>query len=185
MNKRYGAGVLLMFCVALLAACGNASQARTSQTNMPWMSRSTDQANTSSGQITASAIPASTNTVQANTSITKAVDVHITLADFRITSSLLTFRAGVPYHFIVTNVGQVAHELMLMSTTMKTMPMDGIPMKNMDQMALADLEAMTPGTTKTFTYAFVLATAGPHPEFSCHLPGHYKAGMHLDVTITS
>ena len=157
MKKFYGVTLLLVFCVALLAGCGSTGYAKMSQT--------------------------STSTNQVNTSIPKAVAVHITLSDFSITSSLKSFRAGVPYHFTVTNKGIVAHELMLMSTAMKTMNMSNMPMQNMDQMALASLESMNPGVTKTFDYTFALATAGHHPELSCHLRKHYENGMHLDLTV--
>jgi uncharacterized cupredoxin-like copper-binding protein len=198
MKKLYGVGLLLVFCVVLLAACGGASQANMGQMNMGQMSTSTSQANTSTGQDNTSATPTNTGTSQANTSAgqvntttypahtatAKAVEVQITLTDFHITSSLMTFTAGVPYHFTVINKGKAAHELMLMSTTMKTMNMSGMPMNNMNQMALTSLEAMNPGTTKTFDYTFVLSKAGQHPELSCHLPGHYETGMHLDLTVS-
>ncbi len=46
-----------------------------------------------------------------------------------------------------------------------------------------DEKALNPGATKTFDYTFALQAAGPHPEFACHLPGHYETGMHLDITV--
>jgi uncharacterized cupredoxin-like copper-binding protein len=131
------------------------------------------QANTSQ----TSASPTSVNQ-------TKAVKVQITLSDFHITLSIMTFTAGVPYQFAVTNTGKAVHELVLMSTTMKTMNMSGMPMHNRDEMALASLMAINPGETKTFAYTFTLSTAGPHPEFACHLPGYYETGMHLDITVS-
>lgn len=193
MNKFYGTGLLLVFCIALLAGCGSANQTTMGQMNMSTAqaSSNTDQTNMNAGQTNTSAIPTGTSTTQANasaspagTSTAKAVEVQVTETDFHITSSLMTFQAGVPYHFVVTNHGKAAHELMLMSTKMKSMPMDNMPMQNMDQMALATLEAMNPGTTKTFDYTFELSTAGAHPELSCHLPGHYEMGMRLDLTVS-
>src|SRR5574340_1310680 len=47
----------------------------------------------------------------------KAVDVTVTLTDFKFESSLTTFEQGVPYHFIVTNKGSVEHELAIMPPT--------------------------------------------------------------------
>lgn len=164
MKKRLGAGWLLVLCVTLLTACGSMNQVHMGQMHM---GQSASPTNTGPGQ------PGPTN----------AGKVHITLSDFRITSSLMTFTAGMPYHFTVTNEGKAVHELMLMSTAMKTMNMSGMPMNTMNQMALASLEGLNPGETKTFDYTFVLSVTGPHPEFSCHLPGHYEMGMHLDITV--
>ncbi|MBO0779464.1 MAG: hypothetical protein J2P37_11615 [Ktedonobacteraceae bacterium] len=113
----------------------------------------------------------------------KTAEVQITLSDFRIASSLMAFIPGVPYHFTVTNRGKTAHELILMSSMMKTMPMSGMPMSTMEKMALTAVGTMKPGETRTFDYTFVSSTAGPHPELSCRLPGHYEAGMRLDVTV--
>lgn len=120
---------------------------------------------------------------QASTNQVQTAEVQITLLDFHITSSIMTFTPGVRYHFVVTNLGKTAHEFMLLSSMMKTMNMTGMSMNTMDMMSLAHLEPMNPGESKALDYTFALQTAGPHPEFSCHLPGHYEAGMHLDVTV--
>lgn len=120
---------------------------------------------------------------QTSTSQVQAVEVQITLSDFHLTSSIMMFAPGALYHFTVINTGKTAHELMLLSSTMKTMNMSGMSMSAMDTMTLVHLEQIHPGETKTLDYTFVLRAAGPHPEFSCHLPGHYEAGMHLDVTV--
>jgi uncharacterized cupredoxin-like copper-binding protein len=180
MKKRLGAGLLLVLCVTLLTACASTSTTGTSQTNMGQMNMG--QTNMSQMSMTPTSM-SQTGTTPTSTSQAKAVKVQITLSDFHITSSIMTFTAGVPYHFAVTNTGKAAHELVLMSTTMKTMNMSGMPMNNMDEMALASLMAINPGATKTFDYTFALSTAGPHPEFACHLPGHYEMGMHLDITV--
>ena len=113
------------------------------------------------------------------------VAAQITLSDFHIISSVMLFTPGALYHFTVTNTGKTAHELMLLSSTMKTMDMSGMPMRLMDTMALAHREQINPGETTTLDYTFALQGAGVHPEFSCRLPGHYAAGMHLDVTVRS
>lgn|SRR5258708_1687185 len=87
--------------------------------------------------LTACGSTSQTNRSLTSTSQAKTVEVQITLSDFHITSSLITFAPGVLYHFTVTNTGKTAHELMLMSSTMKTMRMSGMPMSEMDTMALA------------------------------------------------
>jgi len=87
------------------------------------------------------------------------VDVNVSLSEFKIDSSLTTFQAGVPYHFIVVNSGKIGHEI------------------NIGQSAHA---ALAVGATVTLDVTF--GQQGPL-EFTCHLPAHYEAGMKLPVTI--
>lgn len=87
------------------------------------------------------------------------VDVNVSLSEFKIDSSLTTFQAGVPYHFIVVNNGKIGHEI------------------NIGQSAHA---ALAVGATVTLDVTF--GQQGPL-EFTCHLPAHYEAGMKLPVTI--
>ena len=109
------------------------------------------------------------------------VDVTITADDFSFQSSLTTFKVGVPYHFVVTNQGKVAHEIMLVQP-IEPGKMD---MEAMDKMALAHVEEddLTPGTTQSFDYTFTEPAPAGQLEFSCHLPGHYEAGMKLPITV--
>ena len=86
-------------------------------------------------------------------------DVNITLSEFKIESSLTTFQAGVPYHFIITNKGVIPHETNFANLNAAEVPV---------------------GATKTLDVTF--PQAGPQ-EFACHLPGHYQVGMKLPVTI--
>ena len=87
------------------------------------------------------------------------VDVNVTLSEFKIDSSLTTFQAGVPYHFIVVNNGKIGHEI------------------NIGQSAHAQLAV---GATATLDVTF--DQQGPL-EFGCHLPAHYEAGMKLSTTV--
>jgi uncharacterized cupredoxin-like copper-binding protein len=116
------------------------------------------------------------------TSANGSTEVKVTLSDFTIQSSITDFKTGVPYHFVVTNNGQVEHEIMLMK------PMDnsaGMSMEEMDKMALAYIEAddLPPGGTATFDYTFTEPAAAGELELACHLPGHYEAGMKLPITV--
>jgi uncharacterized cupredoxin-like copper-binding protein len=109
--------------------------------------------------------------------------VQITLTEFHIASSVTRFTPGVPYQFIITNKGKLAHEFMIMPKNEGDMSM--MPMSQMDKLALAKVENIKPGTTVTLTYTFAQRAAGTHPQFACYYPGHYMAGMKLDVTVTS
>jgi len=109
-------------------------------------------------------------------------EVKVTLSDFKIEMSQTEFQTGVPYEFVVTNNGAVAHELMLMAPVE-----DGtMDMEEMDEMAVAmfEDEELTPGVTVTQTITFP-APGDSSLEAACHLPGHYEAGMRLPLTITS
>jgi len=112
-----------------------------------------------------------------------SVNVNVTLTDFGIESSLVTFDVGVPYHFIVTNEGAVAHELMLMEPMMAGM--EDMTMEEMDAMALAHVEEddLPPGATQTLDYTFTEPAPAGGLEMSCHIEGHYEAGMKLPITV--
>jgi len=111
-----------------------------------------------------------------------SVNVDVTLTDFGIESSLVTFDVGVPYHFIITNEGAVNHELMIMEPMMPGMDMT---MEEMDAMALAFVEEdeLTPGVTQTLDYTFTEPAPAGSLEFSCHIEGHYEAGMVMPITV--
>ncbi len=106
-------------------------------------------------------------------------DVQVTLSEYKVVSSMITFTAGSRYHFVVTNSGQAAHEFMVM----QPMDMGNMPMSQMDQMALTHITNINPGETQTIDYTFTPSNAGQSLEFSCHLPGHYEQGMKLPVTV--
>ena len=110
------------------------------------------------------------------------VDVQVTADDFSFTSSVTTFEVGVPYHFVVTNKGSVAHEFMIVKPIPADTTMD---MEQMDQMALAHIEEsdLPAGATASVDYTFTQAYPEGQMEFACHLPGHYEAGMHLSITV--
>jgi len=111
-----------------------------------------------------------------------SVNVDVTLTDFGIDSSLISFEVGVPYHFIITNEGEDEHELMIMEPMMAGIEMS---MEEMDEMALAVVEEddLPPGATYTLDYTFTEPAPAGSLEFSCHIPGHYEAGMLLSITV--
>jgi len=107
--------------------------------------------------------------------------VQVTETEFHIASSVTTFSPGTTYHFVVTNNGQTAHEFMIMPKAMG--PLEN--MSTMDKRALAYVENIVPGQTKSFDYTFSSSTAHSHPEFACYYPGHYEAGMELGVMVNT
>ena len=113
----------------------------------------------------------------------RSLNVQIVESDFHISSSVKTFIPGVTYHFIIRNNGHTVHEFMLMPLAMSTM--DGMSMSDMDQMSLADVGAIVPGQVRTLDYTIPASVAGSQLQFACHYPGHYQAGMSLNVTVTA
>ncbi len=106
--------------------------------------------------------------------------VQVTLSESKVDSSLTTFTAGMPYHFVVTNTGQVAHQFV-----MKPMGMD-MELMSVDEMhhaALYMYDSVAPGETRMFDYTFAMSTAGQSFEFACGTQGHYEAGMQLPFMI--
>jgi uncharacterized cupredoxin-like copper-binding protein len=116
-----------------------------------------------------------------STNSNKPVDVHVTANEYAFQSSMTTFKVGVPYHFIVTNKGTVEHEFMIV----KPIEAGTMDMEEMDSMALADIEDddLQPGQTASVDYTFTKAYPAGTLEFSCHIKGHYEAGMKLPITV--
>jgi uncharacterized cupredoxin-like copper-binding protein len=117
----------------------------------------------------------------AQTDPNKPVEVKVTTTDFGFSASQTTFKVGVRYHFVVTNQGKVEHEVMLV----KPIEAGMMDVEAMDAMALAHIEEddLQPGTTQSFDYTFTEAAPTGQMEFSCHLAGHYEAGMKLPITV--
>lgn len=120
-------------------------------------------------------------TMGTTTGSTMMTTVHITETEFKIDSSVTSFTPGTTYHFVVKNFGKIAHEFMIMPKSEGAMP--DMPMGDMDHMALARIEMIAPGETKTVDYTFSASVAGSLPEFACYLPGHYEAGMKQGVMV--
>ena len=111
----------------------------------------------------------------------KPVNVKVTLTEFKIDTSISSFKVGVPYHFVVTNNGSVPHEFNIMS------PETGqLTTEQVHQMALAQIDQsdLGAGATATLDYTFTQEYPQGALELTCHLPGHYEAGMHLPIEVT-
>ncbi len=106
--------------------------------------------------------------------------VQVTLSDNKVESSLTTFTAGMPYHFVVMNTGQVAHQFAM---TPMGMDMEHMSVNEMHHSALYMYDSVAPGETKTFDYTFAMSSAGQSFEFACGTQGHYGAGMQLPFMV--
>jgi uncharacterized cupredoxin-like copper-binding protein len=103
-----------------------------------------------------------------------AREVDVTLTEFAVQASTRSFATGVPYHLLITNRGQVNHELRIAPPGVQGGP--GV-IASVDEMALQ------PGTMHTIEVVFPESAPSTGLEFACHLPAHYEFGMHLAVTV--
>lgn len=113
------------------------------------------------------------------------VDVQVKLSEMKIEASRTAFSEGVPYRFVVTNAGALAHEFMIVPTAISGGMMGTAPMEQMDAKALAriDSDDLPPGATKTLDYTFTTRAPAGSLEFACYVPGHRESGMYQAITV--
>jgi uncharacterized cupredoxin-like copper-binding protein len=98
----------------------------------------------------------------------------VTLTEFAIRASSQRFTAGAPYRLLITNRGQVNHELRVAPPGVQGGP---------GAIASVDEITLQPGTAHAMDVRFPESAASTGLEFACHLPAHYEFGMHLAVTV--
>jgi uncharacterized cupredoxin-like copper-binding protein len=109
-----------------------------------------------------------------------ATTVQVSLVDFKVQSSLTTFKVGVPYHFVVTNNGTTTHEFMALPVAKETASED-----ERDAAEFFEVSELEPGHTGTADYTFTQAYPAGVVEFACHVGSHFEAGMKLPFTVTA
>ncbi len=125
-----------------------------------------------------SAQDAITPTVQA-TPAPGAVKVEVTLAEFKITSSITNFKVGIPYYFVVTNKGHSLHEFFIMPDK----PNGSNYLVNGEYKGSAvQGQEIEPGTTLRVNYVFKTSNT-THYEIACLMRGHYAAGMSRPIIV--
>ena len=109
-----------------------------------------------------------------------ATEIKVTLAEFSVKSTTMVFHTGVPYYFVVTNIGKQVHEFMIMPTKP-----DGSPEPPDVQYndKLIEIEQIAPGSTLYINFEFLPSKAGRY-EIACQMRSHYEAGMKLPIVVT-
>src|SRR5262245_42087513 len=115
MRPRFLLAILVSLLSIALVACGGTTT-------------------TSSGSTTGSTTPNAAG----------ATSVQVTLVDFKVQSSLTTFKVGVPYHFVVTNNGTTTHEFMALPIAKETASED-----ERDAAEFFEVSELDPGHTGT------------------------------------
>lgn len=118
-------------------------------------------------------------TLEDNT--TNATEVNITLADNTIKSSQTTFQAGVPYAFVIQNLGSRAHDFNIATPVSIAGSLDAALSGALLAVTRDKLQA---GESVTVEYTFPDSAADQQLEFSCLISRHYQDGMLLAITVT-
>ena len=104
----------------------------------------------------------------ASTPAAVAQVVNVALSDQQISADRSTFVPGQPYHFVVTNTGQVAHQFMM---TPQGWNYDHMSMDQRHHVALYMYDQIAPGATRTFDYTFPASAVGQSFGFACYQNG--------------
>ena len=157
--------VLIMLVMFLVSACGSPAATATQAPAQPAATQAPSQ-------------PAATEAPASSGSDTT---VNVTLADNTITSSTTTFKAGVPYTFVITNTGRHAHNFNINPPVSVAGSLDAA----LSSALLAvPQEQLGVGKSATIGFTFPDSAAGQLLEFSCLIRKHYEDGMKVDITVT-
>lgn len=159
--------LFVLIITALMAtACGGSAPAATEAPAQP----------------TATVAPTQPAGTEAVVSSGGATTVEITLDDNTISSSLDTFQVGVPYTFVITNVGRHGHNFNI-STPVSVVGSLQDALKT--ALLAVDQDKLGAGASVTVEYTFPDSAAGAQLEFSCLIRRHYDDGMWLPITVTN
>ncbi len=109
-------------------------------------------------------------------------EVDVTLGDFTIQSSLTTFKAGVPYRFVIVNNSQHLHNFNINPPVDVAGSLDQAQAK---ALLTVDQGQLPIGGGTTLTYTFPASAVGQKLEMSCLIRRHYDSGMRLAITVTN
>ncbi len=98
-------------------------------------------------------------------------EVQINLTEFRVETPKTEFQMGKPYRFVITNKGTIAHEWVIAPRGATD---DGEFLTEVEE------DDLPMGGKATHEYTF---TEAGEFEMSCHVPGHYEAGMKIPITV--
>lgn len=108
--------------------------------------------------------------------------VDIAMQDIKFDQTTLTVKTGETIDFRFTNTGKIVHDAFIgdaaaqMEHADEMAHMGDASTHSMDEAAIT----VQPGTDGELSYTF--AEPGTY-EVGCHQPGHYRAGMTIEVTV--
>ena len=108
--------------------------------------------------------------------------VDIAMEDIKFDRTTLTVKTGETIDFRFTNTGQIPHDAFIGDAAAQME--HGAEMGEMGDASEHPMEqaavVVQPGDSGELSYTFT--QAGTY-EVGCHQPGHYGAGMKIDVTV--
>ncbi len=106
--------------------------------------------------------------------------VVVTLEDNKIILKQTAFSPGVTYEFIVANAGQKHHGIAILPSGLNVTQMTAAQLQQAALLIVADV-APTKGATVTYT--FPTTSAGASYQLTSPVPGDFKAGLTLAITV--
>ena len=113
------------------------------------------------------------------TPTTEPVCVGVIEGDFYVRPQRTTFQVGQPYVFAVGNEGAELHEFVI-----EPAGADDAPLKaevNGEERE-SEIEDLAPGETAELEWTF---TEPGRYQFACYVPGHFEAGMVIEVEVVA
>jgi len=113
------------------------------------------------------------------TPTTEPVCVGVIEGDFYVRPQRTTFQVGQPYVFAVGNEGAAVHEFVIEPAGKVDEPLEA-EVNGEDRES--EIEDIAPGQSAELEWTF---TEPGRYQFACHIPGHYEAGMVIEVEVTA
>ena len=163
--------VILAVVLACLGSLGSAPSAVAEEATPAAM-----EARCPSPLATPTASPAASSMA---TPATEPVCVGVIEGDFYVRPQRATFRVGETYIFAVGNEGAAVHEFVIEPAGKVDEPLKA-EVNGKEQES--EIEDIAPGETGELEWTF---TEPGRYQFACHIPGHYEAGMVIEVEVTA
>ena len=176
--KRTTLSAMLGLGMMMLSACGSPAPA-VEPTDIP--AQPTEMAMPTASDPTEPA-PTLAESTATTAPETAAIRVEVKLADNTISSSVTSFKTGVPYTFVISNRGRHEHNF----NVAPPVSLAGGYAEALAQALLAvDETQIPPGSSLTVEFTFPESAAGADLEFSCLIRRHYEDGMWQDITVSN
>jgi uncharacterized cupredoxin-like copper-binding protein len=122
--------------------------------------------------------PASPAASSMATPATEQVCVGVIVDDFVVRPQRTTFQVGETYIFAVGNEGAAVHEFVIEPAGKVDEPLEA---EVNGEERESEIEDIAPGETDELEWTF---TEPGRYQFACHVPGHFEAGMVVEVEVT-
>jgi len=113
------------------------------------------------------------------TPATEPICVGVIVDDFVVRPQRTTFRVGETYIFAVGNEGAAVHEFVIEPAGKVDEPLES---EINGQKRESEVEDIAPGETDVLEWTF---TEPGRYQFACHVPGHFEAGMVIEVEVVA